>query len=143
MQQSFFLFYISRDNGGPVRSFSVFLQQCYTRQTIRNLLDILETKPLSSKQQQRSQFLLKAVFLTNSLFNINPFSCCPHSFKPLNVPFSPALVSEDPGGPLRPPLLMTSVKQTSALSLSQDLRVGTFRRLFKCESLTVFYFHQH
>lgn len=80
------------------------------------------------------------MFLTNLAFTINHFSCCPHSFKPLSIPFSPTLVSEDPGGPLRAPLFTTPIKQTSSLSLSQDLRVGTFRRLCKCESLQCYSF---
>lgn len=41
---------------------------------------------------------------------------------------------EEAGGPLRAPLLMKTTP-TSPLSLSPALRVGTFRRRFKCESL--------
>lgn len=60
-----------------------------------------------------------------------PFSC--RLFKPLSVPISPALVSEDQGRG-KTPLFMTSIKLTWLLSLSHDLRVATYRRLCKCES---------
>lgn len=63
------------------------------------------------------------------------FVCfCSHTFKPLRVPFSPALVLVEAEALLRVPL-MTSIPQNSPLSLSRALRVGTFRRQCKCKSL--------
>ena len=57
----------------------------------------------------------------------------PPSFQPINVPSSPALVWEGAGGPSRTPSPVTSIRQT--WSLSHALRVGTSRKLCKCESL--------
>lgn len=65
--------------------------------------------------------------------DIDCFFCCSNSFKPLSVPISPAPGSEEARGPLRA-LRMMPIRRTSRWSLSHALRVGTCRRLCKCES---------
>lgn len=65
--------------------------------------------------------------------DIDCFFCCSNSFKPLSVPISPAPGSEEARGPLRA-LRMMPIRWTSRWSLSHALRVGTCRRLCKCES---------